>query len=200
MKRDGQCVNGNKAIVYHSDMFEVSKVNRVIFSNVAATMLAVFTAPQAVADLYAGAMVSYANVESRPSSDAAIQEATPILLQAQAGYFFNDYLALEGRYGTSLQRTDGMAVNSVASAYVKGNIPVTNQIAMYALAGYVATDIDNAMSGSVSESGASFGLGMHYALSSETAVTFEFINVPSSGSNNDNVGLSALNLGFQYRF
>ena len=73
---------------------------------------------------------------------------------------------------------------------------MTNQIAMYALAGYVVSEVDNNGNGKVSDSGFSFGLGMHYALSSETAVTVEFINASAS----DNLGLSAVNLGFQYRF
>ncbi|EOD81605.1 hypothetical protein D515_02575 [Grimontia indica] len=163
---------------------------------VASLLVATLTAPQAAADFYAGAMAGYSNVEHTSASNNTLSEASPILLQAQAGYFFNDYLAVEGRFGTSLKRTDGIAVNSLASGYVKGNIPVTNQIAMYALAGYVAADIDHHGTGSVSDSGFSFGLGAHYALSSETAVTLEFVNAPIS----DNLGVSALNLGFQYRF
>ncbi|PML75576.1 outer membrane beta-barrel protein [Enterovibrio norvegicus] len=159
-------------------------------------LIAMLVAPAATADLYTGAIVGYSNVEYTEAATNQLSEASPILLQAQAGYFFNDYLAVEGRFGTGLKRTDGIAVNSLASAYVKGNIPVTNQIAMYALAGYVASEVDNNGNGKVSDSGFSFGLGMHYALSSETAVTVEFINASAS----DNLGLSAVNLGFQYRF
>ncbi|WP_158174556.1 outer membrane beta-barrel protein [Grimontia hollisae] len=163
---------------------------------VASLLIAALTVPQAVADLYAGALVGYSNVEHTQTATNQLTETSPILLQAQAGYFFNDYLAVEGRFGTSLKRTDGLVVNGLASGYVKGNIPVTNQIAMYALAGYVVTDIDHHGTGSVSDSCFSFGLGAHYALSSETAVTLEFVNAPAG----DNLGISALNLGFQYRF
>ncbi|MDD1796045.1 porin family protein [Enterovibrio sp. ZSDZ42] len=159
-------------------------------------LLAALSAPSALADVYAGALLGYSNTEYVTSTQAGVSEASPLLLQAQVGYFFNDYVALEARYGTSLQRTDGVSINSLASAYVKGNIPVSDQIAMYALVGVSATDIDYNASHSTSHSGISFGLGTHYALSRDTALTFEFVNAQSG----ENTNLNAVNLGFQYRF
>ena len=149
----------------------------------------------ASADFYAGALVSYANAEFH-YSPSSVTEGKPFLLQAQAGYFFNDYLALEARYGTSVQRESGLAVDSLASGFIKLNMPVSERIALYGLAGYSSVQIDQQKIGSNKEQGFSFGLGMHYALNKQNAVVFEFVDSTSE----DQVRLNALTLGFQHRF
>ncbi|PFG45486.1 outer membrane protein with beta-barrel domain [Vibrio sp. ES.051] len=148
----------------------------------------------ASADFYAGALVSYSNAEYQHSS--SIAEGNPFLLQAQAGYFFNDYLALEARYGTSIQRDSGLAVDNVASGFVKLNMPVSERVALYGLAGYSSVQIDQQNISSDRKQGFSFGLGMHYALDKHNAVVFEFVDSASE----DQVRLNAITLGFQHRF
>ena len=81
------------------------------FIAVGSLLIAMLVAPAATADLYTGAIVGYSNVEYTEAATNQLSEASPILLQAQAGYFFNDYRAVEGRFGTGLKRTDGIAVN-----------------------------------------------------------------------------------------
>ena len=150
----------------------------------------------ASADFYAGALVSYSNAEYRQFSSHSVVEGNPFLLQAQAGYFFNDYLALEARYGTSIQRDNGLAVDSVASGFIKLNMPVSERIALYGLAGYSSVQIDQQSVSSGKDQGFSFGLGMHYALDKHNAVVFEFVDNTSE----EQVRLNALTLGFQHRF
>jgi len=150
----------------------------------------------ASADFYAGALVSYANAEYQHSSTSPAAEGNPFLLQAQAGYFFNDYLALEARYGTSVQRASGLSVDSLASGFVKLNMPVSGRFALYGLAGYSSAQIDQQSVGSNRDQGFSFGLGMHYALDKHNAVVFEFVDSTSE----DQVRLNAMTLGFQHRF
>ncbi|HGS5279617.1 TPA: porin family protein [Vibrio parahaemolyticus] len=149
----------------------------------------------ASADFYAGALVSYSNAEFLHSS-SSVTEGNPFLLQVQAGYFFNDYLAFEARYGTSEQRDNGLAVDSLASGFLKLNMPVSERIALYGLAGYSSVQIDQQNVGSNKDQGFSFGLGMHYALDKQNAIVFEFVDSTSE----DQVRLSALTLGFQHRF
>ncbi|WP_418381144.1 porin family protein [Vibrio scophthalmi] len=152
----------------------------------------------ASANFYAGALASYSNAEFKSSSvaNANVSEGSPILLQAQAGYFFNDYLGLEARYGTSVQRDSGLAVDSLASAYVKVNMPVSSRVAIYGLAGYTSVEMNQTNFASEKEQGFSFGLGMHYALDTKNAVVFEFVD---SGSE-DNIRLNTMTIGFQHRF
>ncbi len=149
------------------------------------------------ADFYAGALVSYSNAEfHHSSSTVTVTEGNPFLIQAQAGYFFNDYLALEARYGTSVQRDSGLAVDSLASGFIKLNMPVSERIALYGLAGYSSVQIDQQNVGSNKDQGFSFGLGMHYALDKQNAVVFEFVDSTSE----EQARLNALTLGFQHRF
>ncbi|MGR5540581.1 porin family protein [Vibrio campbellii] len=154
----------------------------------------------ASADFYAGALVSYSNAEyhhtSSQNSQSTVSEGNPFLLQAQVGYFFNDYLALEARYGTSVQRDSGLAVDSLASGFIKLNMPVAERIAIYGLAGYSRVEIDKQGVGSQNDKGVSFGLGMHYALDKHNAIVFEFVDNASE----DQVRLNAITLGFQHRF
>ncbi|NOJ20493.1 porin family protein [Vibrio jasicida] len=150
----------------------------------------------ASADFYAGALVSYSNAEYHHSFTPSVTEGNPFLLQAQVGYFFNDYVALEARYGTSVQRESGLAVDSLASGFVKLNMPVSERFALYGLAGYSSVQIDQQNVGSNKDQGFSFGLGMHYALDKRNAIVFEFVDSTSE----DQVRLNALTLGFQHRF
>ncbi|EHR0571732.1 porin family protein [Vibrio parahaemolyticus] len=150
----------------------------------------------ASADFYAGALLSYSNAELKSSSSESVKEGSPFLLSAQAGYFFNDYIGLEGRYGTSVQRDSGLAVDSVLSGFVKLNMPVSERVALYGLAGYSSVQLDLQNVGSHKEQGFSFGLGMHYALNNKSAVIFEFVDNVSE----DQVRLNSITLGFQHRF
>lgn len=180
----------------HPSLGNFTLNQRTKFSLAAAVMSTSLCSPLAFANLYAGAAFTYAGAEYQHSEKTASVDASPLMLQAQLGYFFNDYFAVEGRYGTSIQRSNGLNVDSLASALLKGNVPVTNQLSMYGLLGYSSVTIDQQSVGSSTQGGASFGLGMHYALSSDTAVTFEFLN----NLNSDEARLNGLSLGFQYRF
>lgn len=150
----------------------------------------------ASADFYAGALVNYSNAEYHDLSTSQVTEGNPFVLQAQVGYFFNDYLALETRYGTSVQRESGLSIDSVASGFVKLNVPVSERVALYGLAGYSGVQIDKQKTGTIKDQGVSFGLGMHYALSKYNAVVFEFVDSISE----EQVRLNAITFGFQHRF
>ncbi len=150
----------------------------------------------ASADFYAGALLSYSNAEYHHTPSSSVAEGSPFLLQAQAGYFFNDYLAFEARYGTSLERDSSLAVDSIASGYAKFNIPVSGQVALYGLAGYTSVQIDQQNVGSCTDEGFSFGMGAHYALNKQSALVFEFVDSISE----DKARLKSISLGFQHRF
>lgn len=148
----------------------------------------------ASADMYAGFIASYADTEYQINTQT--NTANPYLVQAQLGYFINDYIALEGRYGTSVQRDGDLAVDSLVSGYIKGNVPVTERIAMYGLAGYSYTKVDVKNVSDAKQGSFSFGVGFHYALSSSNAITLEF----SNNVNSDDINLSTFSIGFQHRF
>ena len=140
----------------------------------------------ASADFYTGAAVSYANAEHQFNNQGAVVEGSPFVLQAQVGYFFNDYVALEARYGTSIQRDSGLAIDQLASG----------RVAMYGLAGVSSVEINQQGVGSSKENGFSFGLGLHYALDNKNAVVFEFVDNVSEES----IRMNTMTIGFQHRF
>ncbi|CAE6880703.1 MULTISPECIES: outer membrane beta-barrel protein [Vibrio] len=150
----------------------------------------------ASADFYTGAAVSYANAEHQFNNQGAIVEGSPFVLQAQVGYFFNDYVALEARYGTSIQRDSGLAIDQLASGFLKLNMPVSGRVAMYGLAGVSSVEVNQQGAGTSKENGFSFGLGLHYALDNKNAVVFEFVDNVSEES----IRLNTMTIGFQHRF
>lgn len=150
----------------------------------------------ASADFYAGALLSYSNAEYHHTSSSSVAESSPFLLQAQAGYFFNDYIGLEASYGTSIERDSGLTVDSITAGFAKFNIPVSDRVALYGLAGYSSVQIDQQNVGSGKDQGFSFGMGAHYALNKQSAVVFEFMDSVSE----DKVRLNGISLGFQHRF
>lgn len=148
----------------------------------------------ATADIYSGIAFGYTNAES--DSATSSQSGHPILMQMQLGHFFNDYIALEGRYGQSLERSGGVAVDDLASLFIKGNVPVSEQTAIYALAGYTYNALNLSSNQTVSDSDISFGIGVHYALDNKAAITAELLNYTTA----DETRLSGLNIGYQFRF
>ncbi|GGA98801.1 outer membrane beta-barrel protein [Agarivorans gilvus] len=161
-------------------------------------LVLLFFMPVSIAhsSIYGGISALYTNAEYSHSSTSDSVQGHPIILQGQVGFFFNDYVAVEGRYGTSIKRSGGLIAEDLFSAFVKGNLPITNQVALYALTGYSSAKLDQQQAGSSSEGGISFGLGAHYAFGKQTAVTIEYVNYFSD----DTAKLGGFNLSYQYRF
>jgi len=152
-----------------------------------------FASFSAQASNYAGASISYTNTEY---TSQVSEEGKPWLVQAQFGHYFNDYFALEARYGVSTGRSGGISIDSLASLLAKGNVPVTEQVALYGLLGGSVAKLDQQNFGASTESGVSFGIGMHYALGKNSAVTFEYL----SSLNSTKAKIGGFGLAYQYRF
>lgn len=163
-------------------------------------MLMPFTAKSM---LYGGVLVDYTEIEYKSPNDSAPPNVTdqtvnanPFLVSAQLGYFLNDYIAFEGRYGKGFKRDSGIDIESVLTGLMKFNFPVTKQAAIYGLAGHSVLDMESNIHSATAEKGTSIGAGIHYAFNHDTAVTGELIQY----LNNNDVTLTSFNLGLQYRF
>ncbi len=152
--------------------------------------------PSVTAATYAGIALTYSNAEYQPNHTASFSDGSPIAVALQAGYFFSDYLGLEARYSTSVQRSSGISIDNLAAALVKLNLPMSAQVSLYGLAGYSYFSLDKQGVGSVDESGFSSGIGIHYALDNRSAIAFDFIN----HANGDEARLNTVNLSFQFKF
>ena len=97
-------------------------------------------------------------------------------IMLQAGYKFNPYIAVEGRYWFDLDNsTDTWGI------YAKPMYPVTDAIDIYGLLGYASSDADYG----VDADGFSWGIGGAYAFSDNVAV---FVDYTSMYDDDDTVG------------
>ena len=149
-------------------------------------------------------------------------------IMIQAGYKFNSYVAVEGRYwfGISDTVTSGelgalpFAVDNSVDAwgiYVKPMYPVTDAFDIYALLGYGAAEYDlQAVNGTTtfkynsdSVDGFSWGLGAAYSFTDNLAVFVDYVSIyddsvdytyanGDTGSYDD--AIDTWNFGLTYKF
>lgn len=135
----------------------------------------------------------------------------------QAGYQFNKYLALEGRYWTAVSDAEVIVsyadgsdpkvdLNDDSNAwgiYVKPMYPVTSSLNAYALLGYgnVEIDIEDI---SADESGFQWGLGASYAINDNFAVFVDYMSMYDDNAmiltRDHDVEIDSWNFGLTYTF
>jgi len=119
------------------------------------------------------------------------------------GFDINNYLALEGHAGASGADTDETTgldykINYMASTFIRGNLRF-NRFTVYALAGWSLAEARvSGLTGAVSEdktynAGASYGGGMDFYGSKNTAITLSYIQY-------NKVEMSAFSVGFVHYF
>ena len=136
----------------------------------------------------------------------------------QAGYKFNDYIAVEGRYWIGMDDNSwhNTFYNSELTAeidtwgiYVKPMYPVTEAFDIYALLGYADADYTVSGSGYTYTNdgfdGFSWGLGGAYSFTDSIAVFVDYValyddtHVNAVGNNVD-VTIDTWNFGVTYQF
>ncbi|BAF73229.1 outer membrane protein [Sulfurovum sp. NBC37-1] len=142
----------------------------------------------------------------------------------QAGYNFNDYIAVEGRYWFGMSETINYTFvgnqDTTIDAwgiYVKPQYPVTDAFNIYALLGYGSADlsIDNVAGTGldyVSDSvdGFSWGLGASYEVTENVAFFVDYVNIYDDNDNYYNAStgyeydvdntIQSWNFGVTYNF
>lgn len=141
------------------------------------------------------------------TSEKSGQDRT-VDVSAMAGYDFNEYIALEGRYMTSMFEEDFLSRSSWG-IYAKPQYPVTDDFSVYALLGYGGLRANGKARNltHVNETGFQWGLGVSYAVSEHAEVFFDYVNIANDmdadvflGSPFANVDSDALTLGVTYNF
>ena len=108
-------------------------------------------------------------------------------IMLQAGYKFNDYVAVEGRYWAGLTDNSftitGNTFDSNANAwgvYVKPMYPVTDALDIYALLGYADVTVSDVQIGSrvrdFAIDGFSWGVGAAYSFTDSLAVFVDYVD------------------------
>ena len=152
--------------------------------------------------------------EAYVNDDATDEEISATTLMLQAGYQYNEYLALEGRYTFGLGGSDYDAGNltgigydgdlSTWGLYVKPKYPI-GDISLYALLGYGGIILDDLMDDDAVEHGFHWGLGARYSFTKEVSVFADYVSLyDDTGFDNsaelDDVDSDTWTVGFSYNF
>ena len=123
-----------------------------------------------------------------------------------ARYNFNEYIAAEGRYTTSVGHRDDVEMSGW-SLFVKPQYPVSENFSLYALLGFGGVTLDgvNGANVDVDETGFQWGLGTSYAITESMTV---FVDYTSLANDMDGtfyngalqVDTDALTIGLNYLF
>ena len=132
---------------------------------------------------YVGLGIGAAEVNNADTSE----EFSATTLMLQAGYQYNEYVALEGRYTfglntdyspgtTNSQSSDYDGDFSSWGLYVKPMYPI-GDFSLYALLGYGGVMLDDLEGGDAYESGFQWGLGAGYAMSENYTVFVDYVSL-----------------------
>ena len=130
-----------------------------------------------------------------------------------AGYEFNQYVAVEGRYMTSITDEDVITRDSWG-IYVKPQYPATEDFTLYALLGYGGLTVDGKGSAliprnrsDVDDTGFQWGLGASYAIIENVSIFADYVSIATDmdadifmGSLLKEVSSDAFTLGVTYNF
>ena len=140
-------------------------------------------------------------------SDEAGQDRSADIV-FQAGYEFNPYIAVEGRYSTSISKGD-ILERDTWGIFVKPQYPVGEGVNIYALLGYGGMTLDGVDGANVDldDDGFQWGVGLSYDMTTNVALFVDYVMAandmeadayPLAGSNE--ISSAALTLGVTYKF
>ena len=137
----------------------------------------------------------------------------------QAGYKFNQYVAIEGRYWIGLDEdilVDETLNIDTFGIYVKPMYPVTDAFDIYALLGYASSDLTVEDAAGVTYDpnydidGFSWGIGAAYSFNDNVSIFVDYVNMYddtevaesyADGSYDEQeLVLSTINFGVTYKF
>jgi opacity protein-like surface antigen len=93
-----------------------------------------------------------------------------------AGYNFNEYIGVEGRYMTSIAHEDSMEMDGW-SIFVKPQYPVTENFSVYALLGFGGVNLDGVKGKvtDVDDTDFQWGLGVDYQVMEDISVYVDYV-------------------------
>ncbi len=129
-------------------------------------------------------------------------------IMLQAGYKFNPYIAIEGRYWYGLEETivnegalDFDSSINIWGIYAKPMYPATESLDVYGLLGYASTDYDTSASIDGID-GFSWGLGVAYSFTENISVFADYVSIFDEESDYSTTDDSSntYNFGVTYQF
>ncbi len=168
--------------------------------------------PMEVGDFYVG--LSYSCLDSKQTDGDRVNVSINEDFEAamfQAGYSFNEYVAVEGRYWYGLE--ESAIVNGALSSdtgidiwgiYVKPMYPVMESVNIYALLGYASTSYSvNNVASLDDVDGFSWGFGLEYTFDNNIKLFADYASIyqdDASGFALNDDSINTYNFGIGYRF
>ena len=123
----------------------------------------------------------------------------------QAGYNFNKYVAVEGRYNIGLENDDyaNAGIDS-ASLYVKPQYPVSDAMSIYALVGYSWNTLFSDVDEDTDADGFAYGIGAKYEVVENVEVFADYTSVYSDTETYGDIDIDEdiynVTIGATYKF
>ena len=149
------------------------------------------------------------------NDDYTDEEISANTLMLQAGYQYNQYIALEGRYsfGFSTDYEPGMTDNLASDydgdfsswgIYLKPMYPI-GDFSIYALLGYGGVMLDDLEGGDATENGFQWGLGGQYSVTESILVFADYVSLYDDTGFDyraqlDDVNAYTWTVGLSYKF
>ena len=121
------------------------------------------------------------------------------VLSIKAGYDFNKYIGLEGRYGGVDSSSSEIDLHNFTSLYAKPQYFFIDALSIYALLGvsWTPVDLDNGLSNEKENLNSfSYGLGLGWFVIEHLRLSAEYTRI----SSNEDFTFDAFSLGFDWRF
>ena len=160
---------------------------------------------------YIGMGIGYTTFDN----DFTSEKITSNTLMLQAGYQYNQYIALESRYsfGFNTDYDAGNIVNPVQvydgdvtswGIYLKPMYPIGN-FSVYALLGYGEVMLEDILNGDAVEGGFQWGLGASYNFTENISVFVDYVSLYNSTgfdyvAKNADIDVDTWTLGVSYKF
>ncbi len=160
---------------------------------------------------YIGMGVGYTAFDNSFTSE----EINNNTLMLQAGYKYNRYIALEGRYsfGFNTDYDAGNIVNPLNvytgdvsnwGVYVKPMYPI-GDFSLYALLGYGGVQLQDLLGGDAYETGFQWGLGASYAFTESISLFVDYVSLYNDTgfdyvAQNADIDVDTWTLGVSYKF
>jgi opacity protein-like surface antigen len=149
------------------------------------------------------------------NNDFTSEEITSNTLMFQAGYQYNRYIAVEGRYsfGFNTDYDAGNIVNPIQvydgdvshwGIYLKPMYPI-GDFSIYALLGYGEAMLDDILNGDAVDGGFQWGVGASYAFTENVSVFVDYVSLYNNTGfdwvvTKADIDVDTWTLGVSYKF
>lgn len=155
-------------------------------------------------DYDAGPYVGLSIGQLRYNEDT-LDTITPTAVTATIGARLSPYVAVEGRIGGGVGRTDvnsyGVDVRSLYAGYIKGIVPVSPVWSIYGLGGVAGLKVKRDFGQVESrDSGFSYGIGMEFGLPRGASINVEYTRLATGSNEGYDYNVDMASVGVAWRF